>query len=90
MLFFFRVAALRTFFLKHYSDSFARRVVHRMGRVFLGRATPPSAGGRHSWLVDCVGPKAPRRSSHARSIYRLLCVHHHFARGIKAVVVFRC
>ena len=27
--------------------------------------------------------------SGTRSIYRLLCVHHHIARGIKAVVVFR-
>ena len=60
--------------------------LHNVTRVFLGKATPHSAGDRHGWFVSCVGPTA----HHARSIYRLLCVHHHVARDIKAVVVFRC
>ena len=30
-------------------------------RVFLGRATPHSAGGRHGWFVGCAGPTAHRR-----------------------------
>ena len=43
-----------------------------MRRVFLGRATPQSAGGRHNWFVE---PTALRRSDHARILYRILCVH---------------
>ena len=41
---------------------YPRSRVRWICRVFLGRATPQSAGGRHNWFVDCVEPTALRRS----------------------------